>query len=31
MNRRDLEELLTRVQRGDETIAGALESLRAWP
>jgi len=31
MNRRGLEELLMRVQRGDETIAGALDALRDWP
>ena len=31
MNRHALEELLTRVQRGDETVAGALAALRDLP
>ena len=31
MNRRSLEELLTRVQRGNETVEGALAALRDLP
>jgi NCAIR mutase (PurE)-related protein len=31
MNRRSLEELLTRVQRGDESVEGALAALRDLP
>jgi len=31
MNRRGLEELLTRVQRGDESVAGALATLSDLP
>jgi len=31
MNRRAIEELLTRVQRGEETVAGALAALRDFP
>ncbi len=31
MNRRDLEQLLVRVQRGEETVAGALTMLRDFP